>query len=228
MVTLDIFEYILPICRGGDRKNDLEFLGSCFFFDENAIIISCKHVIEEFYQSHNLFVKYKNELYEINNIKLHPVMDFFMAKVEISNKNKFFDYSEEINMGCDVLTFGYIFDNKEGGIVNLLPRTLKGHVVRKSPKPPKITQGALTTCELSFPVLEGFSGAPLLSESDFKPKLLGMVYGNIESSIDIHKIDEYTDDQGKIVKDNKYRVIELGLAHTMTDILSFINDINTL
>jgi hypothetical protein len=50
-----------------------------------------------------------------------------------------------------------------------------------------------------------------------------MLFSNAESSIETHKYVEVSD-QGHEYAEGIYRIVELGLAHSNQDILSFLTD----
>ena len=65
---------------------------------------------------------------------------------------------------------------------------------------------------VNFPILQGLSGGPLLTYHN-GIKIAGMVYGNIESRITLHEIENYEDER-KQYCETVHRVVELGVAHT--------------
>jgi len=123
-------------------------------------------------------------------------------------------------MGHDVRVFGFNNMGKTGNVVDVKPRLFKGHIVSTSDN--SAHPEAKSTTELSFPSLKGFSGSPLVSTEN--GELVGMMFSNHESSIEVHSFMD-VEDNGDTFKEGIYRIIELGLAHSIKDILEFISDI---
>ena len=79
-----------------------------------------------------------------------------------------------------------------------------------------------TVCELSFPALTGFSGAPVFWGD--KSVLIGMLYGNRETQLEVFSQSQ-VEKTLKTVKEKIFRTMEFGLMHTIDDIKSFLVDI---
>ena len=111
----------------------------------------------------------------------------------------------------------------------MLERLFQGHIVMVNGPPLQNT--ALSRCELSFPVLSGFSGAPLYGNVPIAPfqqdnwRIMGMVYGNFESTILTYADKSYSED-GSEYKESMYRILELGLAHSAKDLLILLKNLD--
>jgi hypothetical protein len=100
-----------------------------------------------------------------------------------------------------------------------------GHIVSITEKPSK-TLRANSVCELSFPVTAGFSGAAVISSDQVdKFQLIGMLYSNLESSIQVHSFIDYKNEiEREKEKETIVKVTEFGLMHSIYDIKQFLDD----
>lgn len=201
-------------------------IGTGFHIGSNGTIATCSHIIGSRKENEVLLAleaSEQNLVFPLYDIKCHPSYDFAIAKIENPNPIQFPTiYSgETLYVGDDVLAFSYfgVGGGGPGSVPNLQGRLFKGHIVSIHPR--EIHQVSPTTCELSFPSISGFSGAPLLHERDC---ILGMLHGNLESSIEVYKYEEVVAPSSKHAE-SIHRVIELGLAHTAMDIRGFLKDL---
>ena len=101
-------------------------------------------------------------------------------------------------------------------------RYLKGYVTRVGPNDFGFPTGP-TLLEVSFPALPGFSGAPLFTD---KNHLVGMFYGNLESTIEAYSTRELSEG-GVEFRELIHRVVELGLAHPLEELDRGVRDLGT-
>jgi len=195
------------------------YAGVAFYTSDNGDLATCKHIIEMVQANEVLVGKNLNtgELAVISNIKVHPTYDFAIAKFNKNQNSQPLQIEDTAYLpGHDVRAFGFTHSGKDENIVKVDPRLFKGHIVRTSEDSEK--DFAKSTMELSFPSHKGFSGGPLVSEQT--GKIVGMLYGNQESSIEIHSFLD-VDENGDKYQEGMYRIIELGLAHSAQDLISF-------
>jgi len=222
-------EYLLPLVifkkvgREGKPKVD-RYAGVTFYLDQNGLIATCGHIIDALGEDELLFVKepITGNFLEVTNIRRHKTKDFAIANIETQNNKSLEQYEGEILPGLDVRTWGYTSAGMFGDNIHVEGRLFKGHIVRTSGE--SQLPFANSTCELSFPSLSGFSGAPLLSEGN--SKLVGMLFNNSESTIQVYSYVQI-DDGEKILKESIHKIVELGLAHTIDDINLFIKEIKS-
>lgn len=225
-------EYEIPLLIGkkrndsnGPRVEIDRYAGVAFFIDgDHGRIATCKHVVEmvqdgEVLCGQNLI---SGELDVIYNIKKHPKYDFAIGNfIKHSSYKKFPLFDREYLPGHDVRAFGFTNVGREVSNVRVNARMLKGYIVSQMDKSEH--PQARTTTELSFPSLKGFSGSPLVSLTD--GALVGMLFSNHESSIEIHSFMD-VEDSGDKFQESIYRIIELGLAHSAKDLIQFIEDLS--
>lgn len=225
-------EYEIPLLIGKrrDEGNTLHidvdrYAGVAFFIDgEHGKIVTCKHIVEMVQEGEVLLGKnlISGEVDVIYNIKTHPLYDFATASFIKHHSYKTFPLLDRgYNPGHDVRAFGFTNIGREGSNVRVNARMLKGYIVSHADESGH--PQARTTNELSFPSLKGFSGSPLVSEEN--GALVGMLFSNHESSIEVHSFMD-VEDNGEQFKESIYRIIELGLAHSARDLIQFIEDLS--
>ena len=201
------------------------YAGVAFYIGNRGEIATCKHIIEMVQEGEVLVGKNYNtgELAIINSIKAHPKFDFAIAKFDCYETSVPFEIEDrEYLPGYDVRAFGFTYASKAENIVKVEPRLFKGHIVRTSSE--SEISFASSIMELSFPSHKGFSGGPLISEET--SKIVGMLYGNQESSIEVHSFLD-VNENGDKYQEGMYRIIELGLAHSAQDILAFSTELKS-
>ena len=224
-------DYILPLVVGEkDSKKPFErlnrFAGTGFYIGANGVVATCEHVVaslkrDEMIMAYDINLKKFFKLSEINN---HHEMDFSIARINVKN-NKFLRLvrteKNPIELGTNVSSFGYINAGRVGSDLRLEDKYFKGYISFIGKKPDS-TMKCRTVCELSFPSLSGFSGAPVFFEN--KSALIGMLYGNRETNIEVfsHSVSE---NNGETITEKIFRTMEFGLMHTVNDIVIFLEDL---
>jgi len=225
-------DFILPLVTGKKVGKDTvdalhRYAGIAFYIGSNGLIATCAHIVESLEDQELLLAKDFNlgQFFEVKNIVCHPSMDFAVGQINVKHNRYMLPVNEKLTpvlMGTDVVSFGYVNYGKKGVNISLQYRFFKGYIscLGNKPDPSKRSR---TLCEVSFPSLAGFSGAPVfLKDSD---GLVGMLYGNNESNIEVFSFSEITDDKNKYTE-KVFRTIEFGLAHTISDIILYLNDLD--
>jgi hypothetical protein len=229
-------DHIIPLVIGKIELRETEsamkvditidrYAGVSFFVGEEGRIATCKHIVEMVQDDEVLLGKnlITGEIKPVGNIRVHPIYDFALGTVShhksyiclpIGNK--------ESLIGQDVRAFGFTYSGRNDNDVSVDPRLFKGHIVRISPN--SNLDFAKSIMELSFPSHKGFSGGPIISENT--GRVVGMLYGNQESSIEMHSFLD-TAENGEVYKEGMFRIIELGLAHSASDISLFIQELES-
>lgn len=224
-------DYILPLVVGKkDSKKPFErlnrFAGTGFYIGANGVVATCEHVVaslkrDEMIMAYDINLK---KFFKLNKIKNHHEMDFAIARINVKN-NKFLRLvrteKNPIELGTNVSSFGYINAGRVGSDLRLEDKYFKGYISFIGNNPDS-TMKCRTVCELSFPSLSGFSGAPVFFEN--KSALIGMLYGNRETNIEVfsHSVSE---NNGETITEKIFRTMEFGLMHTVNDIVIFLEDL---
>lgn len=211
--------------RSLSGARDIRYVGVAYHFNDRGDIATCAHVVNSLLEGEALVaveIHGDSLMYPVRGIECHKKYDFAVGNVQRENYKAIPISDEpEIFIGSDVMSFGFTTDGLVEERLLTVPRLLKGHVVRTHPMP--MLAAAKSTCEVSFPAHSGFSGTPLIYDRK-ATCLAGMLYGNFESTIMLHKCTQ-VDDSGNKFSEEIHKVIELGAVHTAPDIRSFLDDL---
>ena len=189
------------------------------------MIATCGHIASAPARDESLMAYDLNlqQFLKLEKLQVHPEMDFAIARTGVK-QNKYLRLvkteTHPIELGTNISSFGYVNAGRVGVDLRLEDKYFKGYISFIGTKPDKSLR-CHTVCELSFPVLNGFSGAPVFFES--KNSLVGMLYGNRESKIEVYS-NTLVEIKGKAVTKKQPRSMALGLMHTVNDIVTFIED----
>jgi len=220
--------YLLPLAiakRTGPNEGDLvRFAGSSFYIDSKGTIATCSHIIESLKEDEFLVAKElrTNTFLEVKEVICHKKFDFAVGHVDVTNNEFFKPLDNPLMLGDDVDALGFTANGKVGKDLHIDSRMLRGYVTRLS-QSPQLNLRCKSTFEVSFPSLSGFSGAPVTTHKG--AFLLGMLYGNMESSIEVFSFTEIKQDDSTI-SEKICRVLEFGVAHPINDIRFFLQELN--
>jgi hypothetical protein len=157
-----------------------------------------------------------NLIYSIDEIVWHERADLAICKTSVNTSpHRGTDYQTIMN-GTDVEACGLLLKGKSDQHIDLNFRFQKGYVCSIAPEDTLI-RSLSRVYELSFPVLQGFSGAPLIKGD----RIVGMVYNNRTTEILEFQYHEFKEN-GKEILDRLSRIHELGLAHPIEEIVTWI------
>lgn len=227
--------FSIPLVSGlveGDKFNLRRYLGGCFFVNSQGVIATCRHVAAELRDPEQLAIihpSHPDRRFGVTDLQPHPRADITFGFVPGAMQKNFlrpYDDGENL-LGRDVLCWGTV-GNKHGDDIELVPRLFKGYVMRHWMHAPDwdAVIKALSVCELSFCVPDGYCGYPVLYQNHRKGavQLFGMVYGNLESHITRH-YEETVTDAGATYVEKQDRIVQFGLAHTASDIHRAASDL---
>lgn len=213
--------------KGGipSSARDIRYAGVSYHFNDKGDIATCAHIVNGLAEGERLVAVEMHgtcQVFPVEDIRCHLKYDFAVGRVGRQQyKPMPISDQPEVFIGTDVMAYGFTTAGLVGERLTTMPRLFKGHVVRTYPEPSLPV--ARSTCEVSFPSHNGFSGTPLLQVGR-GTCIVGMLYGNHESTITLHKHTE-VEESGNKFSEEIHRVIELGAAHTAPDIRSFIDDL---
>ena len=223
-------DYILPLVIGKkNSKNPFaqlnRFVGTAFYIGANGVIATCGHIASTPASDEDLMAYDPNlqRFLKLEMLQIHSKMDFAIARTGVKH-NKYLRLVKTkmhpIELGTNISSFGYINAGRVGADLRLEDKYFKGYISFIGINPDS-TLKCRTVCELSFPTLSGFSGAPVFFEN--KKSLVGMLYGNRESQIEVFS-NSLADIKAKAKTRKQSRTMALGLMHTVNDIVTFLED----
>lgn len=231
MPPFDISGYVFPIVSGTPQVNPEpphdrtfmvdRFLGSGFWVDNQGHFLTCGHVLQELKPGQcpaigQPFGEAKDRYIRVVESTIHPTLDMAVGTAKRFSPSQFLPpHPIDIIPGLDVTAFGFTEWGKSDGSLNIDVRYLKGHVSRTSTEPSGLPTPYVV--EVSFGCPSGFSGTPLLA--DFK--VVGMLYGNVESKLQGYSLTEARDGEN-LYRETAYRIYEYGLCHRISDLVEFL------
>jgi len=195
------------------------FLGCGFFINKFGFLLTCAHVINEasiageYLGVQNMM---DGKRYFVHVIAKDDERDIAICRI---NSESFFkmevDYERKV-CGIDVCSFGLTIHEVVGPDIGLDMTFFKGYICgipKIIPFFPDLTRTYL----LSYPVLKGFSGAPLICNE----KVCGMLYENKTSQVVDHHVKEIKDGL-ETYSEKVSRIYEFGMAHPIDILLEYV------
>lgn len=225
MINMHHFLAPLFVAKRQDQQPAVivRFAGSSFLLNEQGLVATCGHVVDDIREGEILGAKdlATGALCKVDILSRHRRYDFALLRVYGLSQPKALPLcSTPTLLGDDIQCLGFTSVREAEGDVELAARLLKGYVARIAKHSPVPEAQSLLEC--SFPSLAGFSGSPVVRVGNFK--VVGMLYGNIESSVTVHSHTEQ-DDKGARYSEQTKRLLEYGVAHSTDDFRSFAKDL---
>ena len=222
-----VLPLFIAVLKEGEIAEPLKYLGMAFFINKEGTIATCSHLISNADPNKSIIgiQMHNDKFFEVKNIKCHERYDFAIAETDIKDNLVLpLIEKEHLRAGTDIVAYGVNTAGMDGQVLDLHPRFMKGYLVRVGEKP--AVEHARSVCEVSFPSLSGFSGTPIVSDLP-NQQIVGMLYGNYESTIELHNTTEI-EENGSKYSEQIHRVLEFGLAHTADDIYKYLEDLGYL
>ncbi|MBM4873791.1 trypsin-like peptidase domain-containing protein [Vibrio parahaemolyticus] len=224
-----VSDYLRPLVawkKDGDKNYypSGRFAGSCFFIDSEGTAITCSHIIEGLTEDEVLFSldDESNSNVPVTVVWQHPTDDFAIIKLPVEG-NKFFNLRHDRTiLGLDVMSYGFLNGGVANGEIKIDYRFMKGYVSRVDSTPELLrSQGILET---SYPSLSGFSGTAVFCKNGHELDLVGMLFNNSESTVEVFSFKEVSESGSVEFSESVNRIVELGVAHTTDTIVSYLKE----
>ncbi|MYC97311.1 MAG: trypsin-like peptidase domain-containing protein [Caldilineaceae bacterium SB0661_bin_32] len=219
---MNINSFFYKVVLTTNELQECRFLGSAFPITPNGGLLTCRHVLNIDKKDNETLAVIDNERGQIVPIQKYDFSkqyDLDMAFIPNAfqrKKAEFFPIlsPDRILMGEDVYSVGYYMTG-----INPKAGYFKGNIVNFS-----AFQHPAESLSLSYPVIEGLSGSPVLTYHN-GPKVVGLCYGSVQSRVVASEIVEYQDDRVKH-QETVNRIVELGQAYHANALISFLRDIS--
>lgn len=218
---------------GGDSDKP-RFLGTSFLIHTDGGLLTCRHVAESVGDGEKLAVlhfdnrrKTRESLIIVDEV-LYPADDkldlaYLPGVASVIESRVSWPAGDQswILMGIEAHAFGYTARG------NPFPVEIGYHpgsvVVRRNSDP---NLGGYPSVVLSFSVLEGMSGSPLLSADspDLSRQVIGICCGNESHRIVAREVVS-TEVDGREIREQVQRLVEQGLALPLWTICEFLREI---
>jgi Trypsin-like peptidase domain len=217
---------VLALARIDKQGRPIALAGNAFPVLPDGGLLTCEHLLRPFKDGGKL-----TDLAVFDSLAQawHPVTDVIYpsdSTVDLALLPKAIRQSSPVYfpllgpavppLGEDVYSVGYLGDHNRDGRPRLDPHHFRGSLVSPLPDGPRSRDRGHPSWKLSFPVLSGMSGSPLLTCHN-GIKLIGICYSNEEGHILAHSISE-TEDDGRVLREEIHRIVEYGAAY-QTEVL---------
>jgi hypothetical protein len=231
----NIVDTCFAVLAVGGESEKPRFLGTSFLIHADGGLLTCRHVAESVSEGERLAVLHfdnsrgprKTALIVVDEI-LYPAdekldLAYIPGAASVIESRVFWPVGDQswILMGIEAHTFGYTARG------NPFPVEIGYHsgsvVVRRHSDP---NLGGYPSIALSFSVLEGMSGSPLLSADspDLGRQIIGICCGNESHRIIAREVVS-TEIDGREVREQVQRLVEQGLALPLWTIFDFLREI---
>jgi hypothetical protein len=216
--------YIFPIfsvTQGHGILHVQRFLGTGFWIDDEGHFLTCKHIFESLGPNQlpaigQPFSQKSDRFIPILKTDSHAKYDVAVGQApKGAVRGVLAKYQGVFGLGLDVQAFGFTDSGKVGQSYELDVRLLRGYVTRHSEDSLGLPSPSLI--EISFGSPSGFSGSPLLVNTE----VVGVLYRNVETKLESYSVHETTEGQAQF-REVAYRIYEYGIAHRLCDILPFL------
>lgn len=222
--SINIGEYIRPI---GIRNNngEIKFSGTGFGIEKAGLVLTAAHVVLNTIKPDEIYIELpSNKFLQASSIKFHPSADIAALTFESDPSLHFFKLGNpkmkagHFHLGTEIISYGYPFTRENPDKINLEPRLMCGHIQRNFQH--KQNNYNFRACELSFPVIKGQSGSPILLVNDIE-SAIAILVSNFESSTIIDSYEEHHENGGKEIHKIK-KVISYGIGVELWPIKDWI------
>lgn len=209
---MDIKRFFLRLFVVGHTGEPRAYLGTAFPVASGGLL-TCRHVVDVQLgqgESVQLMDEERDCLVPVREVRYpaDKALDIaFIPNALLREKPEYLPLLTpgRILTGEDVYSFGYFLPSGER--VNTEPGYFKGNIVNFS----RTQDSRYDVLTLSYPIVEGLSGAPVLTYHN-GPKVLGLAFGSISSRVAASEVVEYEDGELKL-RETVSRIVEFGLAY---------------
>lgn len=224
---MQITDACFPVVSGGG--DGPRFLGSSFVVTEDGGLLTCRHVVESAAGALGVIhmPKEKTTVFEVDEVRFpaDENLDLAFLPRAVAGVERLSVWPtldpQHVTMAVDAYAFGYTARG------NPFPVECGYHagsvvVVRHDYE----YLGGYSALALSFPVLEGMSGCPLLTSDSpgLDRRLMGICCGNESQRLLAHEVVQATRGDGEY-REEIHRVVEQGLALPIDVITSFLAEV---
>ena len=222
MAPLKLAAFFYQVMLAGPDLQPRQLLGTAFPITPNGGLMTCRHVTDVNKADDERVAIFDSELNRMVPVEevLYPRrsdLDIVFIPNALGRQKKEFCpilSTELIIMGLDVYSVGFFVG---GGKTDV--GYFKGNVVNLIQSEGR---RGFTGMSLSYPVIEGLSGSPVLTYHN-GPKVVGVCHGSLQSRIAPREILEYQDERITLME-TVSRIVELGQAHHASVLVKFLEE----
>lgn len=203
------------------------FFGSCFTIGKPQYLMTAAHCVAH-ENPEDLSVDFirgsERRGQRVTEVHLHPSADLAILYVPSANSadgvGPYMTFDTTANFAVDIGSFGYVDEGIHDGSQLVVAKAFRGYIHRHFPFTDLANHYRYRAIELSFACPVGISGAPVFNA--LKPEVLhGVVTGTHESSVQVHKVSEVSDD-GTTFSEVIQKVTQYGTAVYLSDVMEWV------
>jgi hypothetical protein len=223
-------ETIVPIFAIDEENNIKFFLGTGTFVEDKPWLVTAEHVIRDW---NGLFaisvLPDTTHILRANLLTSSRSVDIALLEVPGYPANKAIQLAQddEIQQNLTTVCCEYGTTQTQGKYIHLAPATQLGNVTRQLNMIDRYDKAGEDILELSFPALRGASGAPVLSNTNFR--LWGIVIANISYHLLPVQIESVLDEKNKLIEEIHYllpQALAVHVKHVRALIQQYTSGIN--
>ena len=213
---------VVPLLAIGESKGIQRFLGTASFVGAPNRLLTAEHVVRGWNGEFGIVIYPDiSTVHHAILLRTDPERDLalletkdFAAELKLELAQ-----SDSINFNTQVVCFEYGTTRESGRQINLSPATRLGNVTRFLDETKLYGAAGKDMLELSFPALRGASGAPVLSNGNFK--LWGVIKANLNYELLPAQVESVVDESGKVEEEIKFYLPQ-GLAVNVSVVREFL------
>ncbi|MFI5004741.1 MAG: serine protease [Solirubrobacterales bacterium] len=217
MNTRDI---VFPVAVLDEDEQPVSLAGSAFPVTPDGGLLTCLHVVN---RVDGNGVQIRVGIIDAQQRRIYPIEEHFSPPPDAGLDIAYLPLAggrptpcylpildpDEVLMGSDANMLGYY-----SGALPFEVGSFRGSAVAVS------TERRHQRIRLSYPVIEGCSGSPLLTYHN-GTKVAGMAYGSESQRIQTYEVVDVQDGESRY-RETVHRIVEFGLAHHASAVIWFL------
>ena len=223
-------ETFVPILGYDEKSNTKVFLGTGTFVGDKPWLVTAEHVVRDWRGVLGVInVEKSARIHEAKLLASDPQVDLALLEVPGYSLSKTVQLAEddEIRYNLPVVCYEYGTTRTQGTFINFAPATRLGNVTRQLDLSDRFNKAGENILELSFPALRGASGAPVLSNHDYK--LWGIVIANVSYYLLPAQIESVLDEKNNLIAETYYllpQAVAVHVKHVRAFIQQYVVKVN--
>lgn len=204
---MDPRRFYFPVVTLNDGGQPDRLRGNAFPISANGDLVTCRHVVSVLAGTQLAVLdRATNRIIPFTRVESHPNTDIDMALLPqaLGRPSDYFPIlpSGLLHVGGDLNAYGWY--STTGRASTMTDGFFAGHVVG-------FRAGTPISMTLSFPVIEGLSGSPLVTYHNGS-KVVGICIGSESQRVLAHEVVDFREG-AKEVRETVNRIVEFGLGY---------------
>lgn len=218
---------VVPLLELNEAHRPIKFLGTGFFVSGRSFLVTCNHVLGGTAGEIGFALMADlSEVHLANVVRRRPELDLaILQAVDYAPPNPLeLGTDDEVHFNQLVVCLEYSQSGPSSGGITLDPASRVGNVTRRINYEPLGT-GGRGALELSFPILRGASGAPVIT-NNIDYHVLGIVAHSIERELTPIQVYGVLDEANQLYEETRY-LLPQGIAINVIHIRAALEELTT-